>query len=130
MSTLFAFGANDTLGGRSDELLGLTVALRSEGKVQMTTEFGLQDIERVYAYSIAEDGVVVDMGLRLIFWAGVRDAVRANTKKGVEFTVGIIEQVPYGKYEDGTRYEIGVPDSLVENADVIEKALRSLSTPF
>ena len=94
-----------------------------------TKDYGEQDVERVQAYSLDLDAnTVTDEGLRLIFWQGIRDAVRRNTRKGVMFTVGVIEQVKWDRYEDGSRYDLTVPEAVTDNLSRVESLLLSIGT--
>jgi hypothetical protein len=104
---------NEELGGHTTDLIG-----RAVGWVPLSTynadskfEAGKVDtVMRTRAYGVDEDGKVEDLGIRLVFWAGVQNAIKQQTVAN-DMALGILQQVPQAANPDRTVYVLGTPSA-------------------
>jgi len=95
------------IAGPSSELVGKLVFLRSEGVVTVGTSFGPAPTTRVTAYEATKKGAV-SMGLRLIFWTGVQEAL---AKSEEPWLAGRIQVIPQANDPERTIYVLTRPDA-------------------
>lgn len=83
---------SEELAGSMTDFVGKNIAMRPLGRpISVKTEFGMAPALRVQVIDLEAK---TDAGVRLLFWASVRDAVAAVANAGIDWAVGTITHTP------------------------------------